>query len=281
MFVSFETEPALCRGDSVYLVGLGTNLRAQSRKSIVTNPCLALYVDQVDRPRYGATNMEVIELDSDFGSEFTGVLCDKRGKARAIWGSFSDQDYQFVRGIPIYMISQIVNSIICGGNGSSLLINGVKRGMPLIRTLEVSLSPILLSEARNFGLSNDWIQALDEKDPVRRQVLCVEGCYAGSKAENILKQSDMLLAVNKELITCFHDIENACQALEECGDNDGKLKITIFRQGCEVDLLVGTDVRDGNGTTRAIKLVWVSCSGFSSCCAISWIFFLKKVMEYM
>lgn len=56
------------------------------------------------------------------------------------------------------MISQIVNSIICGGNGSSLLINGVKRGMPLIRTLEVSLSPILLSEARNFGLSNDWIQ---------------------------------------------------------------------------------------------------------------------------
>ncbi|KAG5247313.1 DegP protease family protein [Salix suchowensis] len=250
-------EPAFRRGDSVYLVGLGTNLRAQSRKSIVTNPCLALYVDQADRPRYGATNMEVIELDSDFGNEFTGVLCDKRGKVRAIWGSFSDQDCQFVRGIPIYMISQIVNSIICGGNGSSLLINGVKRGMPLIRTLEVSLSPILLSEARNFGLSNDWIQALDEKDPVRRQVLCVEGCYAGSKAENILKQSDMLLAVNKELITCFHDIEKACQALEECGDNDGKLKITIFRQGCEVDLLVGTDVRDGNGTTRAIN--WCGC----------------------
>jgi len=56
------------------------------------------------------------------------------------------------------MISQIVDSIICGGNGPSLLINGVKRGMPLIRTLEVSLCPMLLSEARNFGLSNDWIQ---------------------------------------------------------------------------------------------------------------------------
>ncbi|KAJ6368114.1 hypothetical protein OIU78_000647 [Salix suchowensis] len=221
-------EPALCRGDSVYLVGLGTNLRAQSRKSIVTNPCLALYVDQADRPRYGATNMEVIELDSDFGNEFTGVLCDKRGKVPGYMGEL------FRSGLSI-----------------------CSRGMPLIRTLEVSLSPILLSEARNFGLSNDWIQALDEKDPVRRQVLCVEGCYAGSKAENILKQSDMLLAVNKELITCFHDIENACQALEECGDNDGKLKITIFRQGCEVDLLVGTDVRDGNGTTQAIN--WCGC----------------------
>jgi len=116
MFVPFETEPALCRGDRVYLVGLSKNLRAQSRKSTVTNPCLALYVHQVDRPRYGATNMEVIELDSGkrtdlnfpslglywfqmsilcgisgFGSEFTGVLCDERGKARAIWGSFSNQ----------------------------------------------------------------------------------------------------------------------------------------------------------------------------------------------
>jgi len=28
-------------------------------------------------------------------------------------------------------------------------------------------------------------------------------------------------------------------------------------QGCEVDLLVGTDVRDGNGTTRAIS--WCGC----------------------
>ncbi|CAK7339048.1 unnamed protein product [Dovyalis caffra] len=251
------TEPALCRGDSVYLVGLSNNLRGQSRKSVVTNSCVALNLHQVDHPRYGATNMEVIELDSDFGCGFTGVLCDERGKVQALWGSFSLEDYQFVRGIPIYMISQIVDSILCGANGPSLLINGVKRQMPLIRTLEVSLYPVLLSEARNFGLSNDWIQALSEKDPIRRQVLRVEGCYAGSKAENLLKQNDMLLALNKEPVTCFRDIENACQALEKCGDSDGKLKITIFRQGCEVDLLVGTHVRDGTGTTRAIS--WCGC----------------------
>lgn len=34
-------EPALQRGDSVYLVGLSRNLQATSRKSIVTNPCAA------------------------------------------------------------------------------------------------------------------------------------------------------------------------------------------------------------------------------------------------
>ena len=75
-----------------------------------------------------------------------------------------------------------------------------------------------------------FLQALVKKDPVRRQVLRVKGCLAGSNAENLLEQGDMVLAVNKQPVTCFRDIENACQALDKSDDNDGKLDITIFRQ---------------------------------------------------
>ncbi|GLT57239.1 hypothetical protein SLA2020_302260 [Shorea laevis] len=258
-------EPALRRGDSVYLVGLSRSLQATSRKSIVTNPCAALNIGSADCPRYRATNMEVIELDTDFGSTFSGVLTDEQGRVQAIWGSFSTQlkfgcnsseDHQFVRGIPIYTISKVLDKIISGADGTPLLINGVKRSMPLVRILEVELYPTLLSKARSFGLSDDWIQALVKKDPIRRQVLRVKGCLAGSKAENLLEQGDMVLAVNKEPVTCFRDIENVCQELDS-GDNDGKLNLTIFRHGCEMDLLVGTDVRDGNGTSRAIN--WCGC----------------------
>jgi type II secretory pathway component PulC len=53
---------------------------------------------------------------------------------------------------------------------------------------------------------------------------------AGSKAENLLEQGDMVLAINKEPVTCFRDIENACQALDQSNNNDGKLQMTIFRQ---------------------------------------------------
>ncbi|KAE9598793.1 putative htrA2 peptidase [Lupinus albus] len=261
-------EPALCRGDSVYLVGLSRSLQATSRKSVVTNPCAAVNIGSADSPRYRATNMEVIELDTDFGSTFSGVLTDEQGRVQAIWGSFSTQvkfgcstseDHQFVRGIPIYAISQVLDMIVSGENGPPRLINGVKRPMPLLRILEVELYPTLLSKARNFGLSDNWIQALVKKDPIRRQVLRVKGCFAGSKAENLLEQGDMVLAINKEPVTCFRDIENACQALDKSydGDNDGKVHMTIFRQGREVELLVGTDVRDGNGTTRAIN--WCGC----------------------
>ncbi|XAR51472.1 HtrA2 peptidase [Bertholletia excelsa] len=259
-------EPPLHRGDTVYLVGLSRSLQATSRKSVVTNPYAALNIGSADCPRYRAINMEVIELDTDFGSTFSGVLTDEHGRVQAIWGSFSTQlkygcssseDHQFVRGIPIYIISQVLDKIISGAKGPDLLINGIKRPMPLVRILEVELYPTLLSKARSFGLSDKWVQALVKKDPIRRQVLRVKGCLAGSKAENLLEQGDMVLAINKEPITCFRDIEDACHALDKCGPNDGKLNMTIFRQGCEIEILVGTDVRDGNGTTRLIN--WCGC----------------------
>lgn len=60
----FEAEPAIRRGDSVHLVGLSRSLQATSRKSIVTNPCAAVNISSADCPRYRATNMEVIELDT-------------------------------------------------------------------------------------------------------------------------------------------------------------------------------------------------------------------------
>ncbi|KAL5574026.1 hypothetical protein UlMin_023623 [Ulmus minor] len=259
-------EPALRRGDSVHLVGLSRSLQATSRKSTVTNPCAALNIGSADCPRYRATNMEVIELDTDFGSTFSGVLTDERGRVQAIWGSFSTQlkfgcntseDHQFVRGLPIYAISQVLDKIISGANGPPLLINGIKRPMPLVRILEVELYPTLLSKARSFGLSDEWVQALVKKDPIRRQVLRVKGCLAGSKAENLLEQGDMVLAINKEPVTCFRDIEYACQALDKYDDNEGRLSLTIFRQGREIDLLVGTDIRDGSGTTHAVN--WCGC----------------------
>uniref|UniRef100_A0A251TWW5 Putative PDZ domain, Peptidase S1, PA clan, PDZ-like domain protein n=1 Tax=Helianthus annuus TaxID=4232 RepID=A0A251TWW5_HELAN len=245
-------EPALHRGESVYLVGLSKSLQAKSRKSVVTNPSATLKISSADSP-------EVIELNTHFGSNFTGVLTDEHGRVKALWGSFptqikygenSSKGRQLVRGIPIHSISQVLNEIISGAKGPSLVINGIKRRMPLVRVLEVEFCSTLLSKARSFGLTTNWIQALVKKDPVRRQVLRVKGCLAGSKAENLLKQGDMVLAINKKIVTCFNDIEDACHAMDVYDDMDAKLELTIFRQGHEMQVKVGTDVRDGNGTTH-------------------------------
>uniref|UniRef100_A0A8I6YUL1 PDZ domain-containing protein n=1 Tax=Hordeum vulgare subsp. vulgare TaxID=112509 RepID=A0A8I6YUL1_HORVV len=281
-------EPALRRGDSVYLVGLSRSLQATSRKSTITNPCTAVNIGSADCPRYRAINMEVIELDTDFGSSFSGILTDEQGRVQALWASFSTQlkygcstseDHQFVRGIPIYAISQVLEKIISGTPGPFRLINGIRRPMPLVRLLEVELYPTLLSKARSYGLSDNWVQALAKKDPVRRQVLRVKGCLAGSKAEKLLEQGDMILAINKEPITCFLDIENACQKLDQPIDSDGVLNMTIFRQGKEIDLVVGTDVRDGNGSTRMVN--WCGSIIQDPHSAVRALGFLPKEVPYI
>ena len=73
------------------------------------------------------------------------------------------------------------------------------------------------------------LQALAEKDPERRQVLQIIGCFAGSKAETLC-EGDMILAIDKKPITCFLDIENACQKLDHSVGSDGMLNMTIFRE---------------------------------------------------
>lgn len=40
----------------------------------------------------------------------------------------------------------------------------------------------------------------------------------------------MVLAINKEPVTCFRDVENVCQALDKNENKDDKLDMTIFRQ---------------------------------------------------
>lgn len=73
------------------------------------------------------------------------------------YGDSPSEDHQFIRGIPVYAICEVVDKIMKGNTGPPLLINGVKRNMPTVRILEAELFPTLLSKARSFGLSNKWV----------------------------------------------------------------------------------------------------------------------------
>jgi hypothetical protein len=84
-------QPALQKGDIVYLVGLNQSSKSQSRKSTVKNTVAALNIRQCAYPRYRAMKMEVIKLDTDLGNSFFGVLTDEHGKVWALLGSFSTQ----------------------------------------------------------------------------------------------------------------------------------------------------------------------------------------------
>lgn len=83
--------PPLKRGDDVVLLGLTESLRVMKRGSIVTNATLALGIPCAEVPRFRAVHEEVLKLDQDFGSRFSGLITDKEGKVRALWGSYAEQ----------------------------------------------------------------------------------------------------------------------------------------------------------------------------------------------
>ncbi|GJW40927.1 protease Do-like protein 7 [Tanacetum coccineum] len=150
----------------------------------------------------------------------------------------SCERHQIAKGIPIHSLNQVLKEIISGANGPSLVINGVRRPMPLLRILEVELYPTLLFEARSFRLSNNWIQALVEKDPVRCQVLQVQGYLAGSKAKNLLQQFDMVLEtllLDVKLSFLWEQIQDTALVLHAQSIGAGVLYNILIQQYVPLD----------------------------------------------
>ena len=129
--------------------------------------------------------------------------------------------------------------------------------MPFVCVLEVEFYPILFSTARHFGLCDKWITKLEKKDPLRQHVLQVRCCFVGSRAEGKLEQGDIVLAIDEKPITNYRDVGNACQLLHESKDGKGILRMTVFREGREIRVVVGTDLRSGFGSTHMV--CWCGC----------------------
>jgi len=80
----------------------------------------------------------------------------------------------------------------------------------LFRSLEVQLSALSISQARKFGLSDDWTERF-QNSKGKRQVLVISRRVAGSDAENKLREGDLMLAIDGQLVRNYRDVEKAAQ----------------------------------------------------------------------
>lgn len=154
--------------------------------------------------------------------------------------------------------------------------------------LDAELEPQSLSRAAQFGLPSEWVTALVNFDPERRQVLRVRSCVAGSHAATVLKDGDLLLAMQDRVVSSFRDVAErltefdqlgagskrlsdaahpdgskrprtdsvpplpSAAAQHDAGGQEGAMKLTICRDG-EVSLVsVQPAHEDGMGTDRLV-----------------------------
>ncbi len=219
-------------GDDVWVIGMkGDHQIAHQASSVASIDPIVLPLSRT--MRFRDTNLEAISLVNAPG-DFDGVLVDKRGAVVAKWVSFSIQSggegAQVNRGLSAEMVSEFVDI--------------VRSGSP-VYSLETELGYTPLFAARKLGLDEKWLDRLEAHNPSARRALSVSRIVAGTPAAQMLKNGDMILAVDGELVSTFRELERAVQKPE--------VDVTIWRDGKAQDIEMATVELGGDGIRRAVS----------------------------
>jgi len=222
-------------GDEVWLVGMTAEQRVVSRRTEVAGR-EPLRLPLTHPPRFRDQNIEVVSL-ADQTETIGGVLADGRGRVRALWAGYSRGSGKsmepFFAGVPAARLLEVIEP----------LRHGRKVGW---RSLGVELEYLTLADARDRGLSEDQASSFESRDPSGRRVISVARIAADVPAAALLETGDILLSVDGEPVTRFHEVERAAQA--------ETVSLRVLRDAHVVDVEVPTAPLSGRGTERAV--IW-------------------------
>ncbi len=222
-------------GDRVFHVGLSPRQEVV-QAATKTTPPEPLWLSLPRPPFFRDRNLEVVNVERA-APVVGGVLADKRGRVVALWASFiedrGDKPEGFFRGLPVEVLRDVVGPIRAGV-------------LPVLRTLGAEVAPMNLVMARDRGLPAAWAERLAKRDPSRRQVLSVVRRDAGTPAATLLREGDLLLAVDGAPVTRYREVEEKASA--------ETVALTVLRDGQELQLAVPTTAVDGAGVDRV--LIW-------------------------
>ncbi len=226
----FNTEP-LQAGDDVLVVGIKGDHQLVHQQSIVS--AVEPLVLPLSRTlRFRDANIEGISLVNPM--EVDGVLVDKRGRVSALWSSFAIQtgseSAQFNRGVGADLVAEFVDIV---------------RNDRTYYSLEAEFVYAPLFAARNRGVDEEWIEKLENNNPVFRRALSINRIVAGTPAAEHLKNGDFVLAIDDKVVTSFREVEKAVQK--------ESVKVTVWRNSEALDIEVATAPLDTRGIDRAVS----------------------------
>lgn len=220
-------------GEQVWAVGVRPDGKVQSRLATVAS------IDPVAFPlsrtlQFRDANLETIALING-PSDYDGVLVNKSGEVVASWASFAYESGREIlqenRGIPADLLLEMLPLV---------------RDGRALHSLEAELEPVPLASARKLGLTDAWVQRLEQHSPERRQVLGIQRLVGGSPAGTLLKSGDLILDIDGTIVNRFREVERAMQKPQ--------VRVTVLRAGKEEVLDVPTVVLGGRDLDRIV--VW-------------------------
>lgn len=227
------TDEQLEVGDNIWLVALKNGQELQVEETRISA------IDSLDFPlpkipAFRESNLDVISLHNPPSSR-GGVLTNDSGEVLALWMSFAygsgSELKQFEWGVPVGIVEELLSQWRCCKKFD-------------IRSLEVELATLSIAQARKLGLSDKWTDRFQSTD-AKRQVLVVSRRAAGSDAASKLREGDLLLAIDGEIVRNYRDVEKRTQK--------DKVQLTINRLGNEMQLEVNTRAMDGKGIQSILQ----------------------------
>jgi pro-apoptotic serine protease NMA111 len=228
---TFDPTPAR-PGDKLWVVGIKADHQLVHQETSVAS------VDPLLLPlsrtlRFRDSNIEVIDL-VNAPPDLDGVLVDQQGRVAALWSSFAYQTSsdtgQLSSGIGADLVREFVDT--------------VREGRPFY-SLEVECVYAPLFAVRNMGVDEEWIDKLEKDNPDHRRALSVTRIVAGTPAARLLRNGDIILAIDGKVVSSFRALETSVQKPE--------VKVTVWRDGEVQDIRIGTAALDGRGIDRAVS----------------------------
>jgi S1-C subfamily serine protease len=222
----------LAAGDDVWVIGLMGDHQIVHQASTVSS------VEAINLPlsrtmRFRDSNLETIALVNAPG-DIDGVLVNEKGEVVAKWASFAYQtggeSGQFNRGISSELVDEFVDFVRSGRS---------------VYSLELELGYTPLFAARKLGLDESWLAKLENHNPEKRRALSITRLVAGAPAADKLKNGDMILAIDDEIVTTFRELERAVQRPQ--------VDVTVWRDSKALELEIETVALDGVGIERAVS----------------------------
>jgi len=218
-------------GDKVHVVSLDSDDRVLIEKTTVRRD-KPLWIDDDGAPRFRQTGLDVLELASSPSTP--GVVVDKKGRAGALWASFSytsgrDTNATW-KALPVDAVREAID---------------LATGNPSARQLPWELWPWSLAEATERGLPADRARQLAEHDPERRTMLQVRRVMAGSALAEQVRPGDGVLAIDGAPVTRFEHVDAALRGKET-------VQVELLRGGRPQTVTLDTETPDPQGIDRVV-----------------------------
>lgn len=164
-----------------------------------------------------------------------GVLTDNEGQVQGLWLTYiianEKGDMRYLLGLPVTLIMPILEAL-------------QRDEVPKMRWLDAEFWTIGMAAARQLGLSDEWVRKVEVSTKSRHTLLHVLSLTAGSPAAQALKEGDVILSMDGNLVKRMSELK--------VQDTAEKIDMIVLREGKELSLSVPTTPLDGTKKTRII-----------------------------